>query len=130
MDTSSIFERGFISMNRNVQEIVEEVQTQATQLQDSVLQWVDQAKPKALEAVQKSKDAVRYAVDHLPENSNKIIAYTAAGLAVGIIGYKLGKVRRKDPVIEQATLASAKFAAQLSPVFKFLKLWMIYRISV
>ena len=80
--------------------------------------------------MQKLKDAVRNVVDRLHENSEKIIAYTAAGLAVEIIEYKLGKVRRKDPVIEQATLASAKFAAQLLPVLKFLKLWMIYRISV
>ncbi len=106
------------------------VEETVSDFQENVSEFMENAKPIADRVVKKSKELYEEASSYLPENSRQIVGLTAAGLTIGLIGYGIGKSRNKQPLIEQASEASSQLSGQLAPVFKFLKLWMLYRLSV
>ena len=65
----------------------------------------------------------------VPEHPTAIAVSASAALCLGAFGYTLGRRRSA----RTATLSSAAVARtqelDLSPFFRFLKLWMLYRVA-
>lgn len=114
-------------MKRNVQRAVKE---EFSNLESGVSQLTEKVMPYLEQAVDKSKEFYNDAVEAIPEDKRRVVALTAAGLAVGVIAYKLGKLRRSESLPKAVSEATGDLSNQLAPVFKFIKLWMLYRVSV
>jgi hypothetical protein len=104
----------------------------ATQMQD----FTSDTASKFLD---QSKELYAQAKEWLPENSNMVIGIAAAGLTLGAVGFMLGKSRAPSPEKRESQSkaegmkrrASDKVNGfDFSPVYKILKLWMLYRIAV
>jgi hypothetical protein len=111
-------------------QVEEAIEEGYSDLQENISKIADKAKPFAEKVIKTSQDLYSEALDHLPAGSNKVIGYAAAGLALGVVAYQLGKSSRRPPLLERTTEASGKLNEQLAPAFKFLKMWMLYRMSI
>lgn len=100
---------------------------------EAISNLYDRSKEFASDAADKSREMYSQLSENLPEGSDRILAMAAAGLAIGLVGYQLGKSKaRRESVVSQAIEeAPAKVGGfDFSPVYKLAKLWMLYRISV
>jgi hypothetical protein len=66
----------------------------------------------------------------VPEHPTAVAAVSAVACA-GVVGYALGR-RRRAQTPDRGTVSAAVARAQeldLAPFFKFLKIWMLYRVA-
>jgi len=74
------------------------------------------------------KDARRW----VPEHPTVVVVSASAALCIGVFGFTLGRRRRRQADAERGTFSAAMARApelDLSPFFKFIKLWMMYRVA-
>jgi len=66
----------------------------------------------------------------VPDHPTAAAVSASAAIGVGIFGFLLGR-RRVPHSVTEKTLASAARMPELdiAPFFKFLKLWMLYRVA-
>ncbi len=67
----------------------------------------------------------------MPNHPTAVAVSASAAVGVGIVGFLLGRRRRAPQTVTEKTLASAARLPELdiAPFFKFLKLWMLYRVA-
>jgi len=91
-------------------------------------------------AFEKSKDFVDTVKDEsramyeearrwVPEHRTAVAVTGAAAVSVGMLGYALGRRRAENAKGPIAKAFSRAPEADLSPIFKFLGLWMLYRVA-
>ena len=112
------------------QKIEETVHENIAHLEENFSELFEKAKPFVQDALRDSKKFYHEVMTDLPEGSNKIAGAVVAGLVIGIIGFKMGRNKVPPTVPEQAAEVTSDVSKQLAPVFKFIKLWMFYRLSV
>src|ERR1035437_64251 len=99
----------------------------ATQLREAT-------EPIASSVYDKSKEMYGAAKEWVPENYGKTIALGSAAVAIGLLGYYAGRGRKPSlPKLSEQPITKNtdnRTDIDLSPVFKFLKLWMLYRVAV
>lgn len=122
----------------NTEQVQETAQKGFEVLQDNVSQLVERAKPVAENVMDRSKQVYKNAVESLPENSEKYIGLAALGLVSAFVGYQLGKGKKpvkstiekvKDAAVETKKELASDYNEYFVPAFKFVKLWMFYRLS-
>ena len=68
-----------------------------------------------------------------PEHPTALAVSASAALSVGLVGYAIGRRRRRARAeAERGTVSAAIARApelDLSPFFRFVKLWMLYRVA-
>jgi cation transport regulator ChaB len=126
-------------MKMKTAQIQDQAQKSFTQFQEGISQLMDRAKPIADDAFNKSKQLYNDTMERLPENSEKYAALAVAGIAVGMLGYQLGKKKkRNESIAQKVSQVSTEIKKDLtplamdyfSPAFKLVKLWMFYRLSI
>ncbi len=68
----------------------------------------------------------------VPEHRTAVAVSASAAVSVGLVGYALGRRRRSRAEAQSGSAAAAIARApelDLSPFFRFLKLWMLYRVA-
>ena len=109
--------------------IEETVHENISHLEENFSELLEKAKPFVQDAIRDTKKLYHEVAQDLPVGSQKIAGAVVAGLVIGILGYKMGRTKTPPTVTEQAVEATNDVSKQLAPVFKFIKLWMFYRLS-
>jgi len=68
-----------------------------------------------------------------PQHPTALAVSASAAVSVGLVGYALGRRRRTRTEPEKGTGSSARARVpelDLSPFFRFVSLWMLYRVAV
>jgi hypothetical protein len=111
---------------------------------EKVSHLLDDSKQVADRVMEKSKDLYGKFEDRVPENARKALLLGASGLLVGFVGYRLGKSHGRGKALasrsaEKLAERSSELASEIpkkafnidySPVYKLVKLWMLYRIAL
>lgn len=122
-----------------MEQVQEQAQKKLEDFQSSVSNLMDRAKPMSEDMIHRSKKLYQDALNRLPENSDKYAAFAAAGIAIGFIGFQLGKKRRKsESIMEKISEAPSELKNRVAPAItdyfapalKVAKLWLFYRLSV
>jgi hypothetical protein len=129
----------------NSAQFQDQAQETLTELKNNLSHFMDRAQPFAEDAYNKSKEFYKNTMERLPDQSDRYLLLGAAGLTIGFIGYRIGKKRNQNSLIKQVTHSASEikkdFKKDLSPdlslmmndlitpAFKFVKLWMFYKLS-
>jgi hypothetical protein len=67
----------------------------------------------------------------VPSHPTAVAVSASAAVSVGILGFLLGRRRQAPQTVTEKAFASAARMPELdiAPFFKFLKLWMLYRVA-
>ena len=68
-----------------------------------------------------------------PQHPTALAVSASAAVSVGLVGYALGRRRRTRTEPERGTVSATKARVpelDLSPFFRFISLWMLYRVAV
>jgi len=66
-----------------------------------------------------------------PQHPTALAVSASAALSVGLVGYALGRRRRTRTEPERGSGSVARVPElDLSPFFRFVSLWMLYRVAV
>jgi hypothetical protein len=68
----------------------------------------------------------------IPKHPTAVAVSASAALTIGVAGYALGRRRAARAAAGQGTLSAAVARVpelDLSPFFRFLKLWMLFRVA-
>jgi hypothetical protein len=85
-----------------------------------------------------TKDLYHDARTWLPDNYGRVVVLTSAAAGVGLIGYLVGRrsrsmratAPRPGPLREMGAVHPEHVPEfDIAPFFKFLKLWMLYRVA-
>ncbi len=97
-------------------------------------------KSVAIDVAEKSRAVFDDVREQLPEGSERIIGLVAAGAAIGVASYLAGRRQGSRPAVAVTRLTksgeptaertSRNLTSDLEPVFKFVKLWMLYRAAM
>jgi hypothetical protein len=111
-------------------EMVNELKTQFESLGQGANHAYETVKP-ILEGAASTVTGVFHDVkDAIPADQHKNVLWGIAGLAALVTAYSFGKARRHESIPAEVAHASSEITNDLKPIFKFLKLWMIHKISV
>ena len=80
----------------------------------------------AQESANRFEDLRRWVPDH----PTAVTVSASAAVGLGIFGFLLGRRRAPQTVTEKALASAARMPElDIAPFFKFLKLWMLYRVA-
>jgi hypothetical protein len=103
----------------------------------STADLVQEAYDKTKDFVDTVKDESRAMYDEArrwaPKHPTAMAVSASAALSVGLVGYALGRRRwtRTEPERGTRSTAMARVPElDLSPLFRFVSLWMLYRVAV
>jgi hypothetical protein len=103
----------------------------------SAEQLFQEAYDKTKDFVDTVKDESRAVYDEarrwVPKHQTAVAVSASAFVSVGLFAYALGRRRRRAQAEAERSTVSAAIARvpelDLSPFFRFVKLWMLYRVA-
>ena len=103
----------------------------AASAQDTVSDTFSKIQDKTTDLRDHAKELYGQTIGTLPEDTRKTIGLASAGVAIGLAVYLIGRSRGKAiSPLEKAQELVPNSGFDFSPVLRFLKLWMLYRVRV
>ena len=95
-------------------------------------QILDYSKDFARKAADNIQEGYRKLDERLPEGAAPAIAIGTGIRAVGAIAFAMGRTSSKSAIAHRRAdrVADRFFGMDRSPLFKLVKLWMLYRIAI
>lgn len=109
-----------------------EFQESAERAKEGTKHYWERGKDFGQQAFNRSKDYYQTASDWVSENRGASIGLVSTAVGFGLIGYLIGRSGQKElpASVERVSSVGSSIEKSISPIFKFLKLYFLYRVAV